>query len=934
VNELEIPSALEGNWEHCVILTYGADLPFFENALLRQFHASCRNKLVLADGRQFQEACVSYAEARMVRGLNRQYVAEGIRSHNAAHAKMILLASRNAGRLLVGSGNLSQDGYASGGELFVEYEYGTGDTESLGAFLTAREVLEAVVERGSVGPQARRRIQYLTENVPWVFGAAPSADRPVRHNLDRSFLDQLREALGDEPVSEAWVLSPFFDEGLKALTQFIDVLQPAKVNVLVQRGRTSVDPAELEKVKRRMQGKLHVVPFVAEPESLYVHAKMYLLKSRRRAVCLVGSPNLSQVAFLRSGAQANIEMASILAGDRQAFDSVWDHLSLQPVEHDLHSLGLAYRGDDDRPETDEAGLILLTAAWDEKRMWIRYSGNLPDLGEATLVIGGEPFKTKIAEVDGDSVEVVLAAEAVEILDEYNAAVSVRWQNNGTVVETNPVYPADLASLEAALRAETREATLAYAGSLDLEDAELEELFEALKESLILDRESVWRLAGRSYETDESDEADGDPAPTISYEQLDYEAIRNHPKIQQYLRRASGGGAAAPTRLQIILRAILGHFDGMVPPGAARLPTGVGTTTSAVEPVDADEAGQQAALEEWERRRVSASKRLRRVVKDFIRRYLRGIRSPDFQQFAGCEVMTANYVIFTHILWRLCQRAAEDSEFLNFLYESLYRTWAMFWGQAGSNGYWSRLGDADRQASSKLVRDNRSDALMLASLYTYERFVAEDGYDETTFLIRDLARGLLASAPFALSKDVLVDVWLALGSVLGYRSPTPGEIVSGLDRLASYSSEESFLQEVGGAAGVGPEGCHFEQTQVMIPHLRRSDGARCLILARGDPLASAAKATELLQRWMQVSRMDYYRIQYPSTAKGLRGIFYDRVTREGTYWANDLGSEPMEFGELPPAERPWGYCIGRSQVVAKDLEKELSVLVRAEPGASG
>lgn len=924
MSELEIPNALEGNWEHCVILTYGADLPFFENALLRQFHASCRNRLVLADGQQFQEACVSYAEARMVRGLNRQYVAEGIRSHNAAHAKMIFLANRNAGRLLVGSGNLDQDGYASGGELFVEYEYGAGDTESLGAFLTAREVLEAVVERGSVGPQARRRIQYLTENVPWLFGAAPSAGRPVRHNLDRSFLDQLKEALGDEPVSEAWVLSPFFDKGLKALVQFIEVMQPAKVNVLVQRGRTSIDPAELEKLKRRMQGKLHVVPFVAEPESLYIHAKMYLLKSRRRAVCLVGSPNLSQVAFLRSGAQANIEMASLLVADRQAFDSVWDHLSLQPVEHDLHSLDLAYRGDDDRPEMDEAGLVLLTAAWEERRMWIRYHGDLPDLGEATLVIGGEPFTMKIADVDGESLEVVLPAEAVETLDEYNAAVSIRWQNNGAILETNPVYPADLASLEATLRAETREATLAYAGSLDLEDAELEELFEALKESLILDRESIWRLAGRSYETDDSDEAEDDPAPRISYEQLDYEAIRNHPKVQQYLRRASGGGAAAPTRLQIILRAILGHFDGMVPPGAARLPTGVGITTAAVEPVDADEEGQQAALEEAERRRLSASKRLRRVVKTFIRRYLRGIRSPDFQQFAGPEVMTTNYVIFTHILWRLCQRAAEDAEFLNFHYESLYRTWAMFWGPGGSNGYWSRLAEADRLASSKLVRGNRSDALFLASLYAYERFVTEDGYDETTFLIRDLARGLFTSVPFALSKDVLIDAWLALGSVLGYRSPTPGEIVSGLDRLASYSSEQSFLQEVSGSAGVGPEGCHFEQTQVMIPHLKRSESARCLVLSTGELLASPDKATELLHTWMQVLGMDYYRIQYPSTSRGLRGIFYDKVAREGIYWANDLGIEPVEFRELQVPESAWGSTIAGLRQIAGEAEKDMLV----------
>lgn len=929
MSELEIPNALEGDWEHCVILTYCADLPFFENALLGQFQASCRNKLVLADGLQFLDACASYAEARMVRGLNRQYVAEGISSPNAAHAKMILLASRMAGRLLIGSGNLDQDGYASGGELFTDYLYGPESTESLGAFLAAREVLEALVDKGYVGPQAGRRIQYLIENVPWLLGAAPSGGRPVRHNLDRPYLDQLKEAIGEEPVSEAWVLSPFFDRELKALTQFIEVLQPAKINVLVQRGRTSIDPEELRGVVRRMRGKLEVLPFEAMPESLYVHAKMYLVKSRRRAVCLVGSPNLSQVAFLRSGSRANIEMASLLLGGKEAFDDVLEHLSLQPVEHDLISLDLAYRGGDGRLEGSEHGPVLLTAAWEEKRMWIRYRGELPDLRKAALVIGGESFNLKVGEIAGNGLEVVLADEAVETLDQYNAAISIRWQDNGTVRETNPIYPADVASLEAILRAETRAASLDHAGSLDLEDAELEELFEALKESLILDRGSVWQLAGRSYEVDPSDDTEIDPAPKIDYEELNYAAIRNHPKIQQYLRRTATAGAGAPTRLQIILRAIIGHFDGMVPPGAPRLPTGAVITTATVEPVGADEAEQEAALEAAERRRLNASKRIRRVIKNFIKRYIRGIRSPDFQEFAGPEVMTTNYVIFSHILWRLCQRMADDAEYVEFLYESMYRTWAMYWGPKGADGYWSRLADEDRAASLRSIRENHSDALLLASLCAYDRFVEEDGYDETTFMIRDLARGLLASPPFSPSKDVLTDTWLALGSVLSYRSPTPAEIVSRLQDLASFSSEETFLQEVAATDWGRGLSCHFEQVRVMVPHLNRPDNAMCLVLSGGEPLASEEDAIALLQEWMLVSELDYYRIQFPTSSNGLRGIFYDKKQQAGLYWARDLDIEAVGLRSIKVPTRAWGPSIARLRDLAGELEKDLILTIESD-----
>ena len=93
-------------WEHALILTYGADLPFFERALARQLSAQCRNKIILSDWRYHLDACAVYAEGGRVRSLNQSYIAEGVHSPRAMHAKLILLANPERGRLLVGSGNL------------------------------------------------------------------------------------------------------------------------------------------------------------------------------------------------------------------------------------------------------------------------------------------------------------------------------------------------------------------------------------------------------------------------------------------------------------------------------------------------------------------------------------------------------------------------------------------------------------------------------------------------------------------------------------------------------------------------------------------------------------------------------------------------------------------------------------------------------------
>lgn len=147
MEELKIPERLKGRWENALIFTYGLDATFFENALWREFGARCRNKIILADGPHYLEECASYARSGLIRLMNTRYVAEGIFCDHAAHAKLILLTNSKQGRLLIGSGNLNMQGYASGGELFTQYEYSEKDTTTLPAFLTIREFVNGLMEK-------------------------------------------------------------------------------------------------------------------------------------------------------------------------------------------------------------------------------------------------------------------------------------------------------------------------------------------------------------------------------------------------------------------------------------------------------------------------------------------------------------------------------------------------------------------------------------------------------------------------------------------------------------------------------------------------------------------------------------------------------------------------------------------------------------------
>src|SRR4051794_19785080 len=196
MSELPLPEQLKGSWDHTLILTYGMDLAFFEQTIMRQLPARCRNRIILGDGVHFLEACADNQQSGLARTVNHRYVAEGIFAPRAAHAKLILLCNPDQGRLLVGSGNLNLGGYASGGELFTQYDYRADTPKHLAAFIAVRELLQGLMVRRYLSSAAERYLQRILNQTPWLYQAPATSERSVRHNLTQSFLQQLREEVG------------------------------------------------------------------------------------------------------------------------------------------------------------------------------------------------------------------------------------------------------------------------------------------------------------------------------------------------------------------------------------------------------------------------------------------------------------------------------------------------------------------------------------------------------------------------------------------------------------------------------------------------------------------------------------------------------------------------------------------------------------------
>ena len=909
MSKLVVPDEFGGPWKHALILTFGAELPFFENGLWRQLPSGCHNRVILMDGAHYLQASQIHARDGLARQINQRYVVDGMFAAHAAHAKVILLASPSRGRLLVGSGNMTWQGYASGGELFVKYDYSSEAPASLPAFGAVWELTEYLLAQQLIGPVAARHISYMLEEAPWLIAAHDETDRPVRHNLVKSFLDQLRDAAGTDPIEELWVLSPFYDPDAFALERLLAEIRPARTTLLVQPGQTSVDPLALARVVERFGDRCQVRPFTVAGTDCYVHAKLYLLKLANRAVCLQGSPNLSRVAMLRVGTEANIEVANLLVGARDEFDYLLDNLTLGPIASALTELNLSLQSDDVPESQTKGDLVLLGGEWSANLLALRFRGFLPDLSAGQLSIGGRSFPVSCVSSEQSRLRLRLSPEEIDLLSQA-APVRLRWKCDGTIQDSNPIFPCNEAALSALLEAGGDE--LRRAGSLDLDDAEVEDLLEALSDALVIDHQSFWQIAAPQVPGGSEPKNEDQP---LNYTGVDYDAIMRHPKMRQYLY-GQADRPSARSRLQIILSSITDHFTGLIDAFTSPKVTADGVV-NIDEMMSDSEDEYEEELERKEQKHQSDQQRRRRVIKAFVAKYLRGIRAKDFQQAAGYEVMGQNYIIFPHVLWRFL---AKDWVDRTFLVSSLLDIWLVFWGTQDRSGYISSLSDEQRRQICTWMRTHHSDAELLAALYYCMRVVELEQLDDLRLPLRDFTRGLFSQLPYQVTPEILEEMWLILADRLPIDPPLPSTVVDEWARFARLGVRHELSRALDQRFGLTPGSCRFEKVRVRHPSRPLEVHADCLVIPVAGGQLDADTALEILRDWMRFEDRDYFRLSAPDKDHADAVAYYDKMSQTGLFWRRSGGERTV--ASLEPLPAVWDAPLDAIRTIAVQIDRSL------------
>lgn len=431
--------------------------------------------------------------------------------------------------------------------------------------------------------------------------------------------------------------------------------------------------------------------------------------------------------------------------------------------------------------------------------------------------------------------------------------------------------------------------------------------DELDAALVVDPGSLWRLAGRPAPR----KPDSGEGPRLRWEDLDFEALRRHPKLAQY-QSFLGQRTDRPeaTDLQIILAAITGRFRGLGQQASqgdqagAALAEGMldidmddllGTLPGDRDDTPGDDTPEEAEAKaeddgERQRRRLKIETRNRLAWQRFCDRFARGIRDPEFIDLVGPGVAVANAIIFNHLLALLVAKRVINAD-QGIAHQ--IQLWTFLWGDHDNNGYLDDLDDDTQFAAIEAVEARGGEVVVLAATDLADQLTRSNGWDDLRTDLRDAWRHLLVSPLLTFTADVV-----SRTARRGIRSAT--DIAHGLDQLAREQTTRELHAAL--AAVLGTTDTRIRATRGVIQRHHREKTVDILIV--DDPVlrldqtaASAAFAT-----WaaMDPSR-DYMRLEQPVAGNV---AVWDRANHHCWWYDRNTGGEPVTLHEPAPAEPAW------------------------------
>lgn len=280
--------------------TFALEFAAFEEVMLPQLSASgATNVLLIVDGRMATMA-LSDGSA-LPEALGREYV---LHSPPAAagvfHPKVILQIGREGGRCFVSSANVTGAGLGGNVEVALEIECGIEPSAEREIVQAAWRYLDALLPADAGA--AREAIAWARDRARWL-DEPGSGDglHVLEDGTALAFLARPDGAggigarfagfVGDGPVERLLVFSPYWDEGLEALTALERQLRPLRTSILLDVDRHGFP------IGAPMPEHREILDISGWQSSRFKHAKVVIAVTAEHDHVLSGSANCTVAAL-------------------------------------------------------------------------------------------------------------------------------------------------------------------------------------------------------------------------------------------------------------------------------------------------------------------------------------------------------------------------------------------------------------------------------------------------------------------------------------------------------------------------------------------------------------------------------------------------------------------------------------------------------------
>jgi hypothetical protein len=326
-NVLDLIGKNASKYHSCVLCCYALDIACFEERILPKFRAAgIKNVNILADGNYLEHAQEATTGREFRHGIG--YSFQGVYEQGVFHPKILLLAGKTNGLLLVGSGNITSAGLSTNDEVWGAFHLNSIENDNAPLFGAVWKYLQPYLEQ-TVGFM-QQKLEWMRKYSPWLEELPIETDfinlsqlgldiQFVGNTAASSTFTEIDNSITEDTISTITTISPFYNAKGDVLEALSERYKPTTLNCIIEPnsgtlptnlGKTTPDPVRFYSWADCVKDY--------EDNVNRLHAKMLHFVGEDNEYLYLGSANATREAMgLQDVSASNAEAGILLKRPRQ-----------------------------------------------------------------------------------------------------------------------------------------------------------------------------------------------------------------------------------------------------------------------------------------------------------------------------------------------------------------------------------------------------------------------------------------------------------------------------------------------------------------------------------------------------------------------------------------------------------------------------------------